>query len=244
MLVIDGVAAIHGRDRAMRILLLRPFGDRRMTRPLKRVVVRELGRLGLVFTLEDRSYRPHWFVTILMFVQGSARYILAPLLHPPLRIASIKNEWTFLKLANRLLKKLRPSFDSFVNGGQAFNIRSTNPWWQNVIEILMYSSDLVIMDVSRVHEGSKWEIDHLNACALVSRCIFIVQQEHLQEGQESIAHLLPSALRPELFAYDAKGVFLEEVKFRSLFEGAAGAAVHRWAKPLPGVGKTSAQPAV
>jgi hypothetical protein len=61
IILLAAVGAVLGRNRAVRILLLRPFDTRSLTKPLRRVVLRDFGPRGLVFTLQDRTYRPNFF---------------------------------------------------------------------------------------------------------------------------------------------------------------------------------------
>ncbi len=147
------------RNRAVRILLLRPFGAAKLTSALKKVVLREVGPVGLVYTLEDRNYKPNMFVTFFTLLNSSFLYMIGPLFRPSVRIASVKSSYTYLKLAGRLSRIYRPSIQNFAIGGQAVNVRCSNPWWRRVIDLLMHSSDFILMDLSIVHEGSSWEID-------------------------------------------------------------------------------------
>lgn len=116
-------AGIIHRKRAIRILLLRPFGEKHMTRPLKRFVTRTLGPTGFVFTLSDRNYRPNFIVATLLLlpIQGIeilTMLILGPLIRNSLRIASIKSDRTFRSLERFLLRKFRPSYASFLGAGK------------------------------------------------------------------------------------------------------------------------------
>jgi hypothetical protein len=69
--------AVRLRGRSMRILLLRPFGEARMSRALKKVVGLHLGNLGLVYTLSDRHYRPNPFLRLLDIFDLIARIVLS-----------------------------------------------------------------------------------------------------------------------------------------------------------------------
>ena len=153
-----GVGFLY-RNRAVRILLLRPFGERRMTRALKRFVPRHLGDSSYVFTLSDRNYRPSILLTVLVHIpiQGLDAFftlVLGPLLRNSTRIASVRNERKFRKLQKVLLRKFRPSAWSFIHGSQAFNIRSTDAWWQMCIHMLMHSCEVILVDLSKVKEGT------------------------------------------------------------------------------------------
>jgi hypothetical protein len=233
LLLLFALASILGRNRAVRILLLRPFGERKMTKPLKRVILGEVGSLGVVFTLADRNYKPNPLLSFVSVFTWIPRVFLSPLLRESMSFASVRNESGFTTVAFRMFSRWWLSRRSFLNGGQAFTIRSTNAWWQTVIDLLMHSCDLTVMDVSRVSEGSTWEIHHLESDTLVRKCIFIVQEEHQQDGLASVAQLFPAGAQPELYVYDKNGVFKEPAEFRAALEGRVVEAVAAWGKPRP-----------
>jgi hypothetical protein len=231
LLLLVCLAAILGRNRAVRILLLRPFGARELTKPLKLVVRQDLGPLGPVFTLSDRTYKPNPLLTMAALITWIARVVIAPLLRQTISFARVSTEMGFSVVAVTLFNRWWLSLNSFLTGGQAFTIRSTDPWWQNVIDLLMHSSDIIIMDVSRVSEGSTWEIHRLEADILVRKCIFIVQELHQQEGADSIGHLFPADSQPDIFVYDDEGIFKDHAKFLAVLEAAVARTVAAWGKP-------------
>jgi hypothetical protein len=119
---------------------------------------------------------------------------------------------------------------SFVIGNQAFSLRSTDAWWQSVMDMLMNSSEIIVMDVSHVGKGSAWEIHAIERWGLLGKCIFVVEEHGQQEGKIAIEELLPRALQPELLIYDQKGVFGDQAKLRSVLEGAVACALTTLAK--------------
>jgi hypothetical protein len=125
---------------------------------------------------------------------------------------------------------------------QAFTIRSVYPWWQSVIDMLMHSSDFVVMDVSRVSGGSAWEIHHLEGDVLVNKCIFIVQEAHEGDGAASIAHLFPAHAQPKIFVYNEKGVFKEQAQFDAALEAAVTRSVESWGKRSGAAGQATMTP--
>ena len=140
-----------------------------MTRALKKVVLKTVGRVGQVYTLSDNNYRPSVFLAFLSVIGQGLSYVLRPLVRPSLRAASVKDEMSYFKLAVTLNRTLWPSYANFITGGQACNIRTTHAWWQRCIDLLMHSSDVIVMDVSRVSTGSSWEIERLARQTLLSR---------------------------------------------------------------------------
>jgi hypothetical protein len=227
------LAAFLGRNRAVRILLLRPFGAAEMTKPLKRVVLHDLGALGVVFTLADRNYRPNLFLTLWSLLSVIPRFLIGPVTRRTLGFGRVTNEFGFTNLAAALSSRPSLSLHSFLNGGQAYTIHCSDSWWQYVIDLLMHSSDIIVMDVSRVGQGSSWEIHRLESDVLVRKCIFIGQGAYLQDERQTMAQLFPAGAQPELFVYDEHGVFVDPAKFRAVLENAVAKAAAGWTARKP-----------
>jgi hypothetical protein len=220
LVVCSGLAALAGfvvRGGMIRILLLRPFGEARMTRALKKVVKQYLAPIGYVYTLSDRNYRPS-IALALMALVGQFRHLLAPVLRPSLRLATVSNDTSL----RDLMVALRPGFEigtkSAYSGGQAFNIRSTDRWWQRCIDLLMHSTEITVMDVSRVSAGSTWEIIQLMRRNRLDNCIFIVQERYHQEGTQLVKELLPGRPLPRIHTFRDNGTFLDALAFQATID--------------------------
>jgi hypothetical protein len=114
-----------------------------------------------------------------------AMYMLAPLFRNSPRIAGVKNERTFQRLRRALMRQMRPSLRSFLSGGEAFNIRSADEWWQDCIAMLMHSCEIVVVDLSMVKEGTAWELNELHQRALLTRCIFVAGEFARRQSRSS-----------------------------------------------------------
>ena len=158
-----------------------------------------------------------------------------------MRIATVKNENAYFKLALKMTNRWTSSFRSFMFGGQAFNIRCTNPWWQSTIDLLMNSSDIIVMDVSRVGAGSAWEIDRIEARGVLPKCLFIVQKGHEGEAHAGIARVLDTAPVPKLFAYDEYGAFEAGGGFEAALIAHVQTALASWDRAGPAATRAPAQ---
>jgi len=210
LLAIPILGGIIFRKRALRILLLRPFGDKRMTQPLKRFTTRTIGSLGYVYTLSDRGYRPNPLFTLLMWVpiQGFDLLVLvvmSPIIRNSFRITTVKSAHTFRHLQRFLLRRFRPSYISLLSAGQAFNIRSTDEWWQLCVRVLMQSSDLIVVDLSKVKSGTAWELDQLKSTGLVAKSVFVIADDHRDELAATLGKHLGSQPPAAIHVYDARG---------------------------------------
>jgi hypothetical protein len=203
---------VRFRDRALRILLLRPFGEEKMTATLRDFVCENLGKIGYVFTLSDRHYKPSlllWLGALpAEFVAFFVIYVLGPLLRTSKRIASVKSERTFRKLQRKLLRQARPSFWSFLSGEQAFNIRSTDVWWQLCIQMLMHSCEIIVIDLSKVKAGTEWELKELHARSLLEKCVFVVAEANSDSAEGTLIPFFGQHSQPPVFVYRQNGEVL------------------------------------
>src|SRR5262249_47924441 len=96
-------SSVFHRKRAMRILLLRPFAEKRISKALRAFVPKNIGTMGYVYTLSDRNYRPSVILRLLFWTPVPyfdlvVKYVLSPLFRDSVRIASIWSEQRFRKL--------------------------------------------------------------------------------------------------------------------------------------------------
>jgi hypothetical protein len=223
------------RNRAARVLLLRPFGEKRMTRALKRFVTGSVGIHGYVFTLSDRNYRPSIVLSIILHlpIQGIdtiATLLLGPLLRSSPRIASIRNERKYRKLQKIMLRKFRPSSWSFICGGQAFNIRTTDPWWQMCIHMLMHSCELIVVDLSKVKEGTAWELNQLDAKGILDKCLFVVGERNVGDVEPVLQRYFPGSMRPTVYVYSDKGKLADKPAYDARFSEILTAGLAGWGR--------------
>jgi hypothetical protein len=233
MLALAAIASLPFRNRAVRILLLRPFGERRMTRALKRFVRKNPGLAGYVYTLSDRNYKPSLLITLLWRLPAEGIdllviFLLGPLLGHSKRIASVRNERKFRKLERHLLRKSSPCFWSFMSGSQAFNIRSTDAWWRLCIRMLMHSCEIIVVDLSKVKEGTAWELDQLRERDLFKKCIFIVGEAHVADVRPVLERFFPPDKYPTVYAYRQNGALANQAEYKASFEPIMAAGIARW----------------
>jgi hypothetical protein len=190
-----------------RVLLLRPFGERRMTRSLKQAVARTIGHRALVITLADRNYRPSWILfAIAAIFGGIVNWLFNPLLHISPRACSVRSERSYRKLQRFLLRRLKPSFLALLAGGQAFNVRSKDQWWKPTILTLMHSADCIVIDLSRVKAGTDWELAQIKARGLGSKVVYIAVDHSLHTIEPALAPYFSGEL-PPVHVYDDRGRF-------------------------------------
>jgi hypothetical protein len=220
LLLVASCVAFMVQDRARRILLLRPFGEKKMTSTLRRFVRKNVGPTGYAFTLSDRNYKPS-FVDSLLFrilsggFETLVQFAVGSIFANSHRIAAVKNDKSFFRLARALNQKFTLSYWAFITSGQAFNIRTTDPYWQLCIQMLMQSCDVVIVDLSRVKAGTAWEINELHRRDLRARCMFVVSEDNQAELSDVLAQHFSQQGAPAVYIYRRNGRLLDHRTFNA-----------------------------
>jgi hypothetical protein len=219
-----------------RVLLLRPFGERKMSRQLRKLLVRSFGRVGHVYMLSDRNYRPIFLVSLVSSLLSRVSlelrlitlFVLTPLLafKHTIRISTVKDGRGYLKLNSFMLMRFKPNLLALLSMGQTFNIRCTDDWWQTVVLSLMYSSDVIVVDVSSVKGGIVWELDQIKKLGLASRSIFVAGESHIAAAKAYLAQHFCAAESPAVLSYGSRSNSRETQLFISrLIEGSGLPAV-------------------
>lgn len=204
-----------GALKSQRVLLLRPFGERQLTRALQRVVLKNLATRAHVFTLSDKNFTPRWWITIWDRIVAGGSIVASVFFRPSVRIASVTDERGYLNLAVALRGHVWLGFWSGVNGGQAFNIKTSYSWWQQCIDMLMHSTNLIVMDISRVGHGSAWEIIQLDIRERIDRCVFIVHDDYAADAKLTLEKYLQLDEQPRVHVYGTDGRFLDSLAFHA-----------------------------
>jgi hypothetical protein len=219
-------SSVLHRKRDMRILLLRPFGERRMSKALRAFVPKNIGTMGHIYTLSDRNYRPSVIFRLLAwtpvpYFDVVVKCVLSPLFRDSVRIASIWSERKFRKLESFLLQQLLPSQLSFLNGEQAFNIRSSDAWWKLSIQMLMQSCEVIVVDLSKVKQGTDWELNEIRTRLLLSKCVFVISEDTAQQANSIVEHYYGPNDMPPVFVYRANGQMFDPANFQDHFASVA-----------------------
>jgi hypothetical protein len=205
------------RKRGLRVLLLRPFGRRRLSKPLQTLTLSNIGSFGTVYTLSDRNYRPSILLKVIDRFIGLGIIVTGPIFGRSYRVASIKSERSYINLARKLAKWRMRSLLGILVGDQAFNIKSSDEWWRAVIDLLVHSTEILIMDISQIGPGSAWEIGHMTRRGLLTDCLFIAQEGLADEGIVKLANIAPET-QVRVWAYRSTGEFVDAAGFDRAIE--------------------------
>lgn len=215
-----------------RILILRPFNDGKISRPLKRFIRRHVSGFGFCYSLSDADFRERRFLYVLVSILTSLSYALPFLTAGVLyvvndnkRMKYVKNNASYrslLKLLNRKrdLWFLLPPISLFakpvswwwaVRSGNVMVIGSSDEWWKTCVRTLAGNCDSVVMDVSDLRPGSQWEIENLERLTCGDNIVFVANDAHRSHvdafSRGILARYFPG--KP-IFFYNEKGVPMEE----------------------------------
>lgn len=193
-----------------RILLLRPFNTKDVSRSLKRFIRHNVIFSGHVFTLADRHLKESLFLYIISFVPTSPEGVLMLLLYPWVkrtrRRIYVKKASDFRALEKRLgSRRLLNTFWTNSWWDKIRKVRTVDSWWQRSIDLLAVNCDVILVDLTLVKAGTRWELTQLRDQKLEEKAIFIVQKEKLEHGNAVLAEYWPGASLPALYSYDEKG---------------------------------------
>jgi hypothetical protein len=148
----------------MSVLILRPFQDVDTTVRLKAITRRYLTQIGHAFLLEDKAWIPlvsHRVVGLLALFSIPLYALAAFVLQPPAELIRVRNRSGVRRLMNKLSNHRRFSFRFYFRGGVPYSVRSVDRWWQDCASTMIDAADVIIVDLSQVRAGGRWELDRI-----------------------------------------------------------------------------------
>ncbi len=93
-------------------------------------------------------------------------------------------------------------------------VRCSDTWWKNAVDLLMYTSQLIIVDLSLVKVGTEWELEKIDLRDLEKKTIFIVAEDSADYARVVIAKFWPGEeAPPPLYLYQKRGELLDQDAF-------------------------------
>jgi hypothetical protein len=192
-----------------RILLLRPFGTQQVSRFLTRFTRRNVMFSGHVFTLADQYMKESLFVYILSFVPLSWTQALLLLVYPlakrTRRRIYVKTASDFEALKQRLGSSYLLSLFWTGSRNKVLKVRTVDKWWQRCIDLLAATCEVIVVDITLVKAGTRWELSKIHGQNLGEKTICIVHNEQSEAAPGILAEYWSGEALPELFTYDDKG---------------------------------------
>ena len=185
------------RRKPARVLVLRKFNVRALAEPLERMLAQELRAYGHVATLSDKHIRRDAFgwvqgailslgnpLALLWFVIGMPiRFLWRQFDRSAMGPAVVLNARDYRNLARRLRDRIGLNAQVALVSKEAFMVRTSDSWWRMTAQLLMDSSDAIIVDLSQVSAGTDWELDMIQRENAVPRCVFVALWGKLEEAQ-------------------------------------------------------------
>jgi hypothetical protein len=233
-LIVWALATVLRRKPA-RVLLLRKFNKRALSEPLSRMLAQELRPYGHIATLSDKHIRRDAFgwvggailslsnpLAFAWFVLGlPVRFVWRLFDRSGMGPAVVLTARDYRNLARRLRDRLGLNAQVALVSKEAFMVRTSDAWWRMTVQLLMDSSDVIVVDLSHVTAGTAWELDVIQAANVVPRCVFVALWGKLEEAE---AELRARGVTAPVHHYAPDGEIQRRPAFRSAMLAAMRAA--------------------
>lgn len=225
------------RRKPARVLLLSKFNTRALTKPLERMLAGELRPYGHVISLSDQHLRRDTFgwlqpallslsnpLAAIWFVIGlPIRFLFRLFDRSGMGPAVVLNAQDYRNLARRLRDRIGLNLQVALVSKEAFLVRTSDPWWRTVVRLMLESSDAIVVDLSKIGEGTAWELDVIREEHALERCVFVALWGKAEEAQAVLAR---AGVDAPCFYYAPDGEMQRRAQFRAAML-AAMRATHR-----------------
>lgn len=219
------------RRHPARVLLLRKFNARALSEPLEKAISNEFRPFGHIASLSDKFIRRDLFGWVPMALLSLSNPLAAPwfLIGAPVRFvyrlfdrsgmgpAVVLNARDYRNLARRLRDRVGLNVQAALTSKEAFLVRTSDAWWRQVVRLFFDSSDVILVDLTKVTDGTAWELDTIRDEGLAARCVFI---SLWGQGEAAEAVLRRWGLANACYFYAPDGHMLDRARFRAAMLGA------------------------
>jgi hypothetical protein len=98
---------------------------------------------------------------------------------------------------------------------KAVMVRTSDSWWQHVVELIMHAVDVIVIDLTQVAAGTVWELRKVPAEDVGERVVFTCREDRLEAAREELANHGYGAWVDQIQIYDRNGKFRDHARFRS-----------------------------
>lgn len=229
-----------------RILLLRPFGQKDVSRSLKRLCRRRLAYRGYTFTLADRHLKDSLTTFLLAHVPFSLGELAVALYRPLFRrahrylLVRTPRDLDLLRTRLRSRWRLGTLWQSWLGGGHRISkVRSRDAYWQACVDLLLDSCQVLVVDVSDAGEGTAWEVEEVFRRGYLYKSVFLVRDDD-QEAAAARALVGRVAAKagggagvPVFHRYAEDGALVDGDAFEGAYAEAVASERHPETPPLP-----------
>jgi hypothetical protein len=197
------------------LLLLRPFGEARISDSLRALIRKRLFFLGLVLTFGDNNIKaPARRDRVLQSIFSMGSWMTAFFVPVSLDVTSTSDPPL---LVTRLRSPIRLLWRWLISNHNCLVITSTSELWKETIGSLIEAVDLVVVDLSEIGTGTLWELEKLRRNPRTHRLIFLVSQGRVKDARMTVERFFPT-LHDRLFAYREDGTLLRDNTFIALLD--------------------------
>ena len=217
------LASIWRRQPA-RILLLRKFNNKKLGKAMANVITTEMRPFGHVLTLEDKHIKGQSFFGI-RWISSNPIYAVVSLPWLPFRMllrqfdrtkwgpAWVGSARDLRCLAFRLRNRMSLNLEVAWKAKQeAFIVRTSDDWWQEVIALMMHSADVIVVDLSEVTSGTQWELERMDRLQEWRRAVFTAKADRLANARQVLASFAWN--NPHIYSYGKLGNMEDQQAFR------------------------------
>lgn len=215
------------RRKPARILLLRKFNNRAIGRSIEKMSNANLRPYGHVFTLADKHFKRNWLWSFLSQFWASPLTMMVRFVTVP--IGFVRRFWDrsrdgpilvwhardFRHFARRFEDRPGLNLEMARTQRKAVMVRTSDAWWQHVVEITMHAADVIVIDLTEVSSGTVWELQKAPQEDVVERVVFVVREDRSEQARaELLTHGYAEHV-PHLQIYGANGRFVDRASFRA-----------------------------
>ena len=210
------IALWHAPPRA---LLLRPFNRGPLSRPLKRLVRRDVAPYAHVYTLSDADINVPWYVRI--------PFLLGQLALFSFRMRTIRDARHIARIERATERTWLRNINWCMASGKIFPVATTDAHWREVVDCLLNRASIVIIDVSDLGDNVAWEIERARRLGAERRVFYLMSSEPADRSRHALAQALgPEAAANRLFRYGKDGN-VERARFNAaLVESIVAGTAH------------------
>lgn len=203
----------------LRILLLRPFMFSKNRKHLRYFAKNYLRFLGHTYTISDTEIKPR-----VVFFES--------------RIFIVSFFWFFFRTSYKIrrfedMPKLKAfvgrrivrNIAWFLSWDKLFKISCTPETWKYAVQHLINSVQVIIVDLSNVGEGLKWEMEELAFYNSLGKVVIITHKDCVDSTKSFLSSSVLSEYDKEIFVYGDNGWVTKHKEFIATLTAAANWSV-------------------